>query len=120
MWSEWAANAPFAAAMGMVALGLATALWRRNLIRMLMGLSVVEAGVNLFLVALGWRHDAVAAPIYTGAKEGARMVLPTVQALTLTAIVIGLATTAMMLALALAVHKAYGTLDANEVRRLRE
>lgn len=118
-WSEWTANAPFLAAMGMVALGLATALWRRNLIRVLMGLSVVEAGVNLFLVALGWRHDA-AAPIYTGAKEGAAMVLPTVQALTLTAIVIGLATTAMMLAMALAVHKAYGTLDANEVRRLRE
>ena len=100
-------------------LGLATVFWRKNLIRILMGLSLVEAGVNLFLVALGWRHDAVA-PIYTGAKEGAKMVLPTVQALTLTAIVIGLATTAMMLALTLAIHKAYGTLDVGEARRLRE
>ena len=48
------------------------------------------------------------------------MVLPTVQALTLTAIVIGLATSAMMLALVLVIHRHYGTLDINEVRRLRE
>ena len=48
------------------------------------------------------------------------MVLPTVQALTLTAIVIGLATTAMMLSLVIVIHRHYGTTDVRDVRRLRE
>ena len=100
----------------------AVVLWRRNLIQILMGMALVESAVNLFLVALGFRHDAVA-PIYTGLPdggEGVRMVLPTVQALTLTAIVIGLATTAMMLSLVIVIHRHYGTTDVRDVRRLRE
>jgi len=113
------ANAPFIAAGLLLLVGLATILYRRNLIRMLMGCSLVEAAVNLFLVSLGYRHDA-AVPIYTNAEEGVQMVLPTVQALTLTAIVIGLATTAMMLALVIVIHRHYGTLDIHEVRRLRQ
>lgn len=113
------AHLPLVAAALIGVIGLAVALWRRNLIHMLMGLSLVESAVNLFLVALGYRHDAIA-PIYTGAPEQAQMVLPTVQALTLTAIVIGLATTAMMLSLVIVIHRHYGTTDVNEVRRLRE
>lgn len=122
MWTDLVANAPFWAAAAILVIGMAVVLFRRNLLRILMGLSLVEAAVNLFLVALGYRHDAVA-PIYASAPEGttaATMVLPTVQALTLTAIVIGLATSAMMLALVLVLHRKYGTLNVNEIRRLRE
>lgn len=119
MMTELLSNAPFYAAGLLMLIGLAVIFYRHNLIRMLMGCMLVESAVNLFLVALGYRHDA-AAPIYTNAESGARMVLPTVQALTLTAIVIGLATSAMMLALVLVIHRHYGTLDINEVRRLRE
>ena len=122
MWTDILANAPFLAAAAIFLAGMAIVLFRRNLLRILMGMSLVEAAVNLFLVALGYRHDAVA-PIYTNAPEGAEpatMVLPTVQALTLTAIVIGLATTAMMLAMVLVIHRKTGTLNVNEMRRLRE
>ena len=113
---------PFVVAVAVAIAGLAVVLWRRNLILILMGMALVESAVNLFLVALGYRHDAVA-PIYTGLPdggEGVRMVLPTVQALTLTAIVIGLATTAMMLSLVIVIHRHYGTTDVRDVRRLRE
>jgi multicomponent Na+:H+ antiporter subunit C len=48
-----------------------------------------------------------------------KMVLPTPQALTLTAIVIGLATTALLLALIMLLYKHYETLDVYEIRRLR-
>ena len=119
MKTDLLANAPFLAAAAILFVGVAIVLFRRNLLRILMGMSLVEAAVNLFLVALGYRHDALA-PIYTNAPEGAKMVLPTVQALTLTAIVIGLATTAMMLAMVLVIHRKYGTLIVNEMRRLRE
>ncbi|MDR0993271.1 MAG: cation:proton antiporter subunit C [Verrucomicrobiota bacterium] len=113
------AHMPLVVAGLLLMIGLAIALWKRNLIQMLMGLTVVEAAVNLFLVASGYRHDAIA-PIYTNAAEGARMVLPTVQALTLTAIVIGLATTALMLSFVILIYRYYKTLDVNEVRKLRE
>ena len=48
------------------------------------------------------------------------MVMPTVQALTLTNIVIGVATTALMLAFVMLIYKKYGTVNANEIRRLKE
>ena len=46
-------------------------------------------------------------------------VLPTPQALTLTAIVIALATSALMLSLIVMLYRHYGTLDVREIRRLR-
>jgi multicomponent Na+:H+ antiporter subunit C len=46
------------------------------------------------------------------------MVLPTVQALTLTSIVIGVATSAMMLSFAMVIYKKYGTVDSQKVRKL--
>ncbi|TFG91684.1 MAG: cation:proton antiporter, partial [Candidatus Atribacteria bacterium] len=51
--------------------------------------------------------------------SGQAMVLPTPQALTLTSIVIGIATTALILSVAMMIYKHYGTLDTNEVRRLK-
>ena len=47
------------------------------------------------------------------------MVLPTVQALTLTSIVIGVATSAMMLSFAMVLYKKYGTVDSRNIRKLK-
>ncbi|PIU24639.1 MAG: cation:proton antiporter, partial [Candidatus Infernicultor aquiphilus] len=41
------------------------------------------------------------------------------QALTLTSIVIGVATTALILSMAMMIYKHYGSIEVNEVRRLR-
>ncbi|MBQ7251939.1 MAG: NADH-quinone oxidoreductase subunit K [Kiritimatiellae bacterium] len=113
-------NAPIAAAAAVFLLGVAMVLRERHLFRTLMGLSLVESAVNLLLVAIGYRHGG-ASPIYTLQTEEAaeKMVLPTVQALTLTSIVIGLATTAMLLAFAVTLHRTRGTLDIDELRSLR-
>lgn len=108
---------PFIVTVLLLAMGLYICLTNRNIIKIIMGITLMEAGVNLFLVALGYRDGGVA-PIFTQAAEGA-MVMPTTQALTLTSIVIGLATTALMLAFAVMIHKRYGTLDVGEIRRLR-
>lgn len=109
---------PFVAVGLMLALGLYAVLFSRNLIKIAIGMSIVESAVNLFLIALGYIKGAVA-PIYTMAPAGMKMVLPTPQALTLTAIVIGLATTAMLLSLIVMAYKHYGTLDIRELRRLK-
>jgi multicomponent Na+:H+ antiporter subunit C len=113
-------NFPFVVAMLLVILGLYTLLFKRNLIKLVIGTSLIETGVNLFLVALGYRTAGIA-PIYTYAPPALadRMVLPTPQALTLTSIVIGLATTALLLSFAVVIHRHYGTLDVREVKELK-
>lgn len=110
-------NLPFFVAALLVILGIITMLIKRNLIKMIMGLALVEAGVNLLLVSLGYREGGIA-PIFTNAPAGV-MVMPTVQAMTLTNIVIGIATTALLLSFVMVIYKKYGTANADKVRKLR-
>jgi multicomponent Na+:H+ antiporter subunit C len=93
-------------------------MFQKNLIKLAIGINLIENGINLFLITLGFREGAVA-PIYTQAPSGQAMVLPTPQALTLTSIVIGVATTALILSMAMMIYKHYGSIDVDEVRRLR-
>ncbi len=111
-------NLPFVVCMVLVGLGLWTLMTRRNLIKLAVGIVLIENGVNLFLVSLGYVRGGIA-PIYTYAPEGVPMVMPTPQALTLTSIVIGMATTALLLTFAVVIHRHRGTLDAGKIRELR-
>ncbi len=111
-------NLPFIAAGLLIIIGIAAMVLKRNLIKMIMGLSLVESGVNLFLIAIGYIDGGIA-PIFTNAPSD-KMVLPTVQALTLTNIVIGIATTALLLSFIMVIYKKYGSADVNDVRRLKE
>jgi multisubunit Na+/H+ antiporter MnhC subunit len=111
-------NLPYVAVVMFVGLGIYTLMFKRNLIKIAIGICLIENGVNLFLITLGYRKGAIA-PIYTQAPSGQAMVLPTPQALTLTSIVIGIATTALILSVAMMIYKHYGTLDTEKVRRLR-
>jgi multicomponent Na+:H+ antiporter subunit C len=108
---------PFLAVMVIISIGLSAVIFRRNLIKIVMGTSIVASAINLFIVSLGYREGGVA-PIFTGTQT-LEMVLPTPQALTLTSIVIDLAVTAMMLSFAIIIYKHYGSLDSRK-RRLRE
>lgn len=111
-------NLPFVVCMILVALGIWTLVVKRNLVKLVIGVGLIESGVNLFLVALGYVRGGIP-PIYTYAPTAAPMVLPTPQALTLTSIVIGVATTALMLAFAVVIYRHKGTLDARRIRDLR-
>ena len=108
---------PYFTVVVLIVLGLAVMLSKRNVVKILMGLSLMESAVNLFLVATGYRQGGVA-PIFTNVPDP-HMVLPTVQALTLTSIVIGVATSAMMLSFAMVIYKKYGTVDADQVKKLK-
>lgn len=101
-------------ALGLVLLGILAVVAMRHLVRIVLGLTLLEAGVNLFLVATGYRPDA-AAPILVGGTPPGPMVDPVPQALILTAIVIGVGVLAVALALVIQVHRAYGTLDTRAV-----
>ncbi|HEC86870.1 MAG: cation:proton antiporter [Thermoplasmata archaeon] len=116
-------NIPYIAVMLLILVGLYAVIAKRNIIKIIMGISIIESGVNLFLVALGYREGGLA-PIFTNLPEKTQipgqLVLPVPQALTLTSIVIGVAVLALMLALAVQIYKHYKTLDVRSVRRLKE
>jgi len=110
-------NLPFITVVVLIGIGLYALMFKRNLIKIVIGITLIESGVNLFLISLGYRKGCYA-PIYTNAPTTA-MVFPIPQALTLTSIVIGFAVTALMLSFAVLIYKNYGTINAVKTRRLK-
>jgi len=106
-------NIPFIAVAALVLIGLYAVIFKRNLIKMVIGITLIESGVNLFLITLGYREGSIA-PIYTSSPGGI-MALPVPQALTLTSIVIGVAVLALMLSLVIHIYRHYGTLDVRKI-----
>jgi multicomponent Na+:H+ antiporter subunit C len=99
-------------------IGLYAVVTKRNIIRIVIGFSLMEYAVNLFFALIGFKQDALP-PIITNTQMARNFVDPVPQALVLTSIVIGLATTALMLALAMRVYEKYRTFDITEIKRLR-
>ena len=112
-------NIYYIGAFGLVFIGLYILLTKHNLIKMIIGLTVMNTGVNLLLVSIGYVKKGTA-PIFS--RPGLipeSMVDPTVQALVLTAIVIGVAVLAMALSLAIRLYQHYGTLDMRKIKEQR-
>ena len=106
----------------LILMGLYGALTDRNILRIIVSFTVANTGVNLVLVAVGYMHGRTA-PILDKAVSAAdavtRIIVPVPQALVLTAIVIGLGITAMMLTYAYKLHEEKGTLDISKCRDLK-
>ena len=99
-------------------IGLYCILRKRNLIKIIIGLGIIEYAVNLFFVLIGYRMHG-RAPILAKDEEILNIVDPLPQALVLTAIVIGLAVTALLVAIAIRLYEKYGTFDITKIRRLK-
>ncbi len=114
---------PYVACVLLFLIGLYVVISKRNLIKIVIGFSLIEYAVNLFFALIGFKKGALP-PIVTRAEEvrmgvARNFVDPVPQALVLTAIVIGLSTTALMLSLALRLYEKYKTFDISEIRRLK-
>jgi len=102
--------------------GLYGVLVKRNLIKIIISLIIMENAVNVFIVMIGYRKDGIA-PILNKTMDHQefiqRAVDPVPQALVLTAIVIGLGVTAMTVAIAMRLYERFGTYDIQEIKRLK-
>lgn len=108
---------PYAAAAWVCIVGLYGIVTSRNLIHLALCLTVMQSSTYLLLLAIGYvKHGGP--PIFKGVKLGTTSVDPVVQALTLTDIVVSVTVIALILALALDVHKQAGTVDPDEVREM--
>ena len=86
---------------------------RRDLFKVLWGIVVLSQSANLFIISVGGISGKV--PVISGHETYVIMTDPLVQALVLTAIVIGLGTTAFALVLILRVYEECGTLDLDQI-----
>lgn len=84
-----------------------------NLIKKLLGLSIFQASVFIMYISIG-KVEGGTAPILENGIEVYSNPLPHV--LILTAIVVGIATVALGLALVVRIHEAYGTIEENEIQ----
>ncbi len=109
--------------------GIWAMLTKKNIIRIVIGFSIVDTGSHLIIVALGYIKNATA-PIIdtavkydhstgTGIKLLTKVVDPVPSALVLTAIVIGLAVTALLLSFAIRLFKVSGSLNIDEFEELK-
>ena len=103
----------------LIVLGIYCMVAKKNLIKVIIGMGLVDYGANLMIVSTGFNAGGTA-PIFTAGEitEGVYFVDPIPMALTLTSIVISACVTAMALALVIKLHEQYHTLDTREIRRL--
>jgi multicomponent Na+:H+ antiporter subunit C len=109
---------PFVVAAWLFVVGLYGITTSKDLIHLIMCVSVAQSSTYVLLLAIGYR-TAATAPIFKDVPVGTRAVDPVVQALTLTDVVVGVTVTALLLALAVQEHKRFGTLDPDELQALR-
>ncbi|MCK6480486.1 MAG: NADH-quinone oxidoreductase subunit K [Planctomycetaceae bacterium] len=112
----------YALVLVLLGLGIHGLLAKRNLLKKIIALAILDYGVNLLLIVVGYRAGG-GAPILLPGEDPAAFargsVDPLPQALVLTSIVIGLGVTMLLVAMALRLHQRYGTLDVDRMDRLR-
>jgi len=100
-------------------IGLYGVLTRKNIIKIIIGLCIMEYSLNLLFIMIGYIDGGVAPIVDLTSKQDVTYVDPLPQAFVLTAIVIGLATTALLLAIAIKLYKKYKTFDIDKINNLK-
>ena len=116
----------YLAAAALFSIGLWAVLTRRNLIKIVMGLSLMESSMYLLLVSMAYRKGGTA-PVLLDLPEGrtvenvvgGRTADAVLQNFCITAVIIGVAVIGVFLAVVVRVAQHYRTLDADEVRAMR-
>jgi len=94
-------------------IGLYTVMSRSNLVKKMIGLSLFQISVFLLYISMG-KIEGGTAPIVSNAPDAVYS-NPLPHVLILTAIVVGVATTALGLALIVRIKEAFGSVDEEEI-----
>ena len=120
---------PYALCFLLFMIGLYCAVVKKNIVKIVIGILVMEYAVNLFLIMLGYRFGG-AAPVIDRTmfdSDSGRVaagflsssVDPLPQALVITSIVISLGSLTLMISLCIRIYTKYGTFDVTQIRRLK-
>jgi multicomponent Na+:H+ antiporter subunit C len=87
---------------------------RRNLVKKILGLNIFQTSVFIFYISMG-KIIGGTAPILVEGNEEIVYSNPVPHVLILTAIVVGVSTTAVALSLVVRIKEAYGTIEGDEI-----
>ena len=105
-------------ALALFCIGFTQLLLNKNLIKKIIGFSMMDSGIYLFLASYGYLESRIA-PIYVdGITDPSLYVNPLPAGLVLTGIVVSVSVTGIMLALTVRLYQRYHTLDIDEIAEL--
>ncbi len=113
---------PYLLALVLLLIGLYVVIAKKNIIKIILGVAMLEYAVNLFLILIGYRAGGTApirGPEQSDAAFAAQAVDPVPQALILTSIVIGVGCLALLVSLAVRLYEKFGTFDITRIRELK-
>jgi multicomponent Na+:H+ antiporter subunit C len=96
-------------------IGLYAIISRGNLIKRMIGLNIFQAAVFLLYISMN-KMEGGTAPILVPGEVGGVFSNPLPQVLILTAIVVGIATTALGLAVVVRIREEYGSIEDDVIR----
>ena len=115
------ANFNYVIVVILMMIGLWSMLAQNNLIKKCIGMAIFQTGIILFFISIGAKDNALI-PILTEAGDHiyhdpdvAKIANPLTQILMLTAIVVGVATLGVGLALAQKIYREYSSFDEDEI-----
>jgi multicomponent Na+:H+ antiporter subunit C len=111
---------PYLVAVWLLAVGLWGVLRSDNYIHLIICLTVMQASTYVLLLSVGYLNHGRAPIFTTDIPSNASVVDPVVQALTLTDVVVEATVVALLLALVVQANKRFGTVDPDEIVRMRE
>lgn len=106
------------AAMCLFGIGFTTLLLDRNLVKKIIGFSMMDSAIYLYLAAKGYIFDRMAPILTDGIMDAAAYVNPIPSGLVLTGIVVSVSVTAVMLSLTVRLYRRYHTLNMDRITAL--
>ena len=104
----------------LLVLGLWGMLTQKNIIKIIIGFSIVDTGTHILIVSIGYIKGRTAPILDNAVKDPVNTVVdPIPSALVLTAIVIGLAVTALLLSYAMRMYKEKKSLSIEDYQELK-
>ena len=96
-------------------IGFSTMLLHKNLLKKIIGMDIMDAGIFLFLACQGFIKGRVAPIVVGGVQDVEAYINPVPAGLVLTGIVVSVSLTALMLALTVRLYYRYHTLNLDEM-----
>ena len=113
----WLAHYNYWIVIVLMMVGLYLVMARHILPRKIIGLNVFQTSVFVLFISMGAVHGASAPILTEGITQYAN---PLPHVLILTAIVVGVSTTSLALALIVRINEAYGTIDEERIHQMDE
>ena len=115
MWDSFLGLYNYWIVIALMMAGFYIVMSRHNLVKKLIGLNIFQSSVFLFYISVGKVAGGTAPIIEQGISSYSN---PLPHVLILTAIVVGVATTSLGLALVVRLKEAYGTIEEDEINEM--